>query len=59
MEERFGVARVTEAKESGANVIATACPFCTIMLEDGLRALGLDEEMRVMDVAELLFESVG
>ncbi len=59
VEERFGVARVKEAKECGADVIATACPFCTIMLEDGLRALGLDEEMRVMDVAELLSVSVG
>ena len=47
-----------EAQEAGAEVIATACPYCTIMLEDGLKALDLEEKIRVMDVAELLFESV-
>jgi Fe-S oxidoreductase len=56
--ERFGVLRVQEALQAGAEVIATACPFCTIMLEDSLKALGKEEEIRVLDVAELLFESV-
>jgi Fe-S oxidoreductase len=56
--ERFGSLRVQEALEAGAEVIATACPFCTIMLEDAQKALGKEEEIRVMDVAELLFESV-
>jgi Fe-S oxidoreductase len=51
--------RIKEAKECGADVIATACPYCTIMLEDGLKALSIEEdEMRVMDVAELLKQSV-
>ena len=58
-EQRFSVSRVNEAKEAGAEVIATACPFCTIMLEDGLRAEGLDEQIEVLDVAELLFASAG
>ena len=58
IDERFGVLRVKEAQEAGAEVIATACPYCTIMLEDGLKALDLEEKIRVMDVAELLFESV-
>ena len=56
--ERFGSLRVQEALEAGAEVIATACPFCTIMLEDAQKALGKEEEIRVLDVAELLFESV-
>lgn len=59
VEKRFSVLRINEAKEAGAQVIATACPFCTIMLEDGLRALGIEEEeMKIRDVAELLHESV-
>jgi len=59
VEKRFSVLRIKEAKEAGAQVLATACPFCTIMLEDGLTALGIEEdEMKVQDVAELLHESV-
>jgi Fe-S oxidoreductase len=59
VEKRFSVLRINEAKEAGAQVIATACPFCTIMLEDGLKALGIEEdEMKIRDVAELLRESV-
>ncbi|RJP14025.1 MAG: (Fe-S)-binding protein [Candidatus Abyssobacteria bacterium SURF_5] len=59
VEKRFSVLRIREAKEAGANVIATACPFCMIMLEDGLKASGIDEsEMKILDVSELLYESV-
>ena len=59
VEERFSVLRIKEAKECGADVIATACPYCTIMLEDGLKALSIEEdEMKVMDVAELLKQSM-
>jgi Fe-S oxidoreductase len=59
VEKRFSVLRIHEAKEAGAQVIATACPFCMIMLEDGLKATGIDEnEMKILDVSELLYESV-
>lgn len=58
-EERFSVLRVREALDAGAEVIATACPYCTIMLQDGINALGIDEErLKILDVAELLYESV-
>jgi Fe-S oxidoreductase len=59
VDKRFSVVRVNEAIEAGAQAIATACPFCMIMLEDGLKAAGIDEEqMRILDVAELLYESI-
>lgn len=58
VEHRFGVLRIKEARELGAQVIATACPFCMIMLEDSLKALNLEEEMKILDVAELLYTSV-
>jgi len=58
-EKRFSVLRIEEAREVGAQVIATACPFCMIMFEDALKALGIEEdEMKIMDVAELLYQSV-
>ena len=60
MEERAGAineARVREATETGAETLAVACPFCTVMLDDGVRASG--NELRVADVATLLAESLG
>jgi Fe-S oxidoreductase len=58
VEERFAVLRVREAQETGAEVIATACPYCTSMLEDAIKILDLEEQIVVRDVAELLAESV-
>lgn len=52
-EQRFAVDRVKEAAETGASVIATACPYCTAMLEDAIKVLDLDEKLQVLDVAEL------
>ena len=58
VEQRLAVLRAREVLEAGADTIATACPFCTIMLEDGVRALGAEERIEVLDVAELLHASV-
>ncbi|MDQ3857504.1 MAG: (Fe-S)-binding protein [Actinomycetota bacterium] len=59
MEERgkpINEERVREAAETGAETLAVACPFCTVMLDDGVRSTG--KELRVADVATLLAESV-
>jgi Fe-S oxidoreductase len=59
MEERAGAIneeRVREAAETGADTLAVACPFCTVMLDDGVRSRG--DDMRVVDVATLLAESL-
>ena len=48
--------RVRQAAETGAETLAVACPYCTIMLDDGVRTSGRD--LRVADVATLLAESV-
>lgn len=53
-EERFGVLRIKEAISTGANVIATSCPYCIQMLEDGRTALGVEDKIMVMDVSEIL-----
>ncbi len=57
-EQRFAVLRVREALDTGAEVIATACPYCTLMLEDAVKVVGAEEEIAVQDAAELLAESV-
>jgi Fe-S oxidoreductase len=49
-------ARVREAAETGARTLAVACPFCTVMLDDGVQSAGAD--LRVVDVATLLSESL-
>lgn len=48
--------RTEEAMKTGATVVATACPFCIQMFEDGIPALEPDEEkrMRALDIVELL-----
>ena len=48
--------RAREATETGAGTLAVACPFCTVMLDDGVKAVGSD--LRVADVATLLAESL-
>jgi Fe-S oxidoreductase len=55
---RLGVLRVEQALESGAEVIATACPYCIRMLNDAIRALGVEDRIAVRDLAELLRQSV-
>jgi Fe-S oxidoreductase len=59
MEERakpINEERVREAAETGAATLAVACPYCTVMLDDGVQSRG--EELRVADVATLLAESL-
>jgi Fe-S oxidoreductase len=46
--------RVREAALTGAQILAVACPKCAKMLEDAIQAEALEEELRVMDVAELV-----
>jgi len=48
--------RVREAAETGAKTLAVACPFCTVMLDDGIRTSGVD--LRVTDIATLLADSI-
>jgi Fe-S oxidoreductase/nitrate reductase gamma subunit len=55
---RINQARVREAMETGAEMLAAACPFCMTMFEDGIRGVGADETFKVRDIAELVAESM-
>ncbi|HVW79591.1 MAG TPA: heterodisulfide reductase-related iron-sulfur binding cluster [Mycobacteriales bacterium] len=66
MEERIGkrvnVERTEEAIDTGAEIIATSCPYCLIMLDDavnGKRAEGMTKQVRVIDIAQVLADSIG
>jgi Fe-S oxidoreductase len=58
MEERIGTRineiRTEEALKAGAEVIATACPYCLQMFVDGLKTKGAEETVKAMDLAEIL-----
>lgn len=60
--ERINVNRTKEAVGTGADQIAVGCPFCRVMLSDGLTAEqasgGAREEVEVLDVAQMLLASV-
>ncbi|MCZ6645551.1 MAG: (Fe-S)-binding protein [SAR324 cluster bacterium] len=62
MEETIGTRvneeRVRQAYEVGATTIATACPFCMTMIDDGIKASGKEDEVQVLDVAELVLASL-
>ena len=62
-EEEKGTTRVNfersnEAIQTGASIIAAACPFCNTMLTDGVKNSNKEEEIQVLDIAELIAQSI-
>jgi len=51
--------RVLEALETGADVLATACPFCLINFEDAVKVLDKEDAIAVKDISEILLEAMG
>lgn len=63
MEESTGTdinhARAEQLIATGASRIATACPFCYVMIDDGVKGLGKDDnEVKVADIAMHLLEAI-
>jgi heterodisulfide reductase subunit D len=48
------IERIEDALETGASIIATACPFCMTMMTDGLKYKNKEEEIKNYDIAELI-----
>ena len=57
-EERLANIRVREALEVGAEIIATACPFCLINIEDGIKSVNVEDSLKVKDLAELIVKAI-
>ncbi|QJB29980.1 (Fe-S)-binding protein [Chitinophaga oryzae] len=51
---RINIERGREAVDTGASVIASNCPFCMTMLTDGVKETGKEDEVKVLDIAELI-----
>lgn len=56
--ERLAEMRVKDAKALGASILAVACPFCVLTLDDAVKAKGFEEEMRVAEILEIIGELV-
>jgi heterodisulfide reductase subunit D len=56
---RINNARTEQALETGATVIAAACPFCSTMISDGVKAKEKQMQVKVFDIAELLAAGQG
>jgi Fe-S oxidoreductase len=55
---RVNYERTNEAIATGATIIAAACPFCNTMITDGVKNSEKEENVKVMDVAELIAVSI-
>ncbi len=51
---RINSARTAQALEVSPDIIAVACPFCNTMLTDGVKEKDKQEEVKVLDIAELI-----
>lgn len=51
---RINIDRSNEAIDTGANIIASACPFCNTMMTDGVKLAEKEETVKVLDIAELI-----
>ena len=56
--KRVSTERTEEALSTGAKIIAAACPFCNTMLTDGVKAAEKEEEVKVLDLAEIIAASM-
>ena len=52
------IERTEDALETGANIVATACPYCMVMITDGLKYKNKNEEIKNYDLAELVAMSL-
>jgi Fe-S oxidoreductase len=56
--QRINEMRTEQALATRAEVIATACPYCLQMFEDGIKSKEAEERLKVMDIAELVIQAV-
>jgi Fe-S oxidoreductase len=57
-DKRINIERSEEAISTGASIIASACPFCNTMITDGVKVAEKENEIEVLDIAELIANSL-
>lgn len=56
--KEVNIERIEEALETGATTIAVACPFCMVMMSDGVKNKEKEDTVKVYDLSELLLEAM-
>ncbi len=56
--KRVNVERAEEAIDTGASVIVSACPYCNTMMSDGVKLKEKEEDVKVLDIAEIIASSM-
>lgn len=56
--KRINIERAEEAMDTGASIVAANCPFCITMLTDGMKAKDKQDDVMVMDISEMILQSV-
>jgi Fe-S oxidoreductase len=56
--ERFSDMRVAQAVDAGAEVLATACPYCIANFEDSRLALKDETALEIKDITEIVYEAI-
>ena len=56
--KRINHLRVAEAEATGAKTVATSCPFCLTMFNDGIKETGIDDQLQVMDIAQIVADKI-
>ena len=56
---RINHRRLADSVDARADVVATACPYCLLMFDDAIRSKGMGEQIKVMDIAEVLETQIG
>ena len=57
--KRVNLERTDEALTTGADVVSTACPYCLIMLDDAVRARQREDDVKVLDLSQVVEASLG
>ncbi len=57
-DKRINVKRTEQIIETKADLVATACPYCLAMFEDGLKTKEVEESIKAMDLSELVVQAL-
>jgi len=58
-EKEVFIERTEEALRTGADIIATACPYCMVMMTDGIKYKNKEDSVKAYDIAELVAMTLG
>ena len=57
-DKRVNVKRTEQVIEAKVDLVATACPYCLSMFEDGLKAKEVEESIKAVDLSELVVQAL-